>query len=82
VSRSANDAPRQRIVAIAEILPGVHHWTAQHPRQRFTVSSYWLDDGGVEHVLLAHGEPMLGDGGEQLRQLIADGGQTARDAFA
>lgn len=217
----------QDSVAIAEILPGVHHWTAQHPRQRFTVSSYWLDDGGVaidpvipsegidwfarrptpatavvlsnrhhyrdsgalnerfgcpilvpraglhefthgqpvnpydpgdelaggllaveigalapddgalylaslralwladsvvraftpgsrpgfvidslmddppgtkrglvvalgsvldtyeiEHVLLAHGEPMLGDGGEQLRQLITDGGQTAGDAFA
>jgi hypothetical protein len=217
----------QDSVAIAEILPGVHHWTAQHPRQRFTVSSYWLDDGGVaidpvipsegidwfarrptpatavvlsnrhhyrdsgalnerfgcpilvpraglhefthgqpvnpydpgdelaggllaveigalapddgalylaslralwladsvvraftpgsrpgfvidslmddppgtkrglvvalgsvldtyaiEHVLLAHGEPMLGDGGEQLRQLITDGGQTASDAFA
>jgi hypothetical protein len=41
-----------------------------------------LDAHEVEHVLLAHGEPMLGDGGEQLRRLIADGGRTAGDAFA
>jgi len=34
-------------MAIAEILPGVHHWTAPHPRHGFTVSSYWLEDGGV-----------------------------------
>jgi hypothetical protein len=30
-----------------EVLPGVHHWTAVHPRIHFEVSSYWLDDGGV-----------------------------------
>ena len=34
-------------MAIAEILPGVHHWTAPHPKHGFIVSSYWLDDGGV-----------------------------------
>jgi hypothetical protein len=34
-------------MAIAEILPGVHHWTATHPTHGFTVSSYWLEDGGV-----------------------------------
>jgi hypothetical protein len=32
-------------MAITEILPGVHHWTAQHPRHGFKVSSYWLDAG-------------------------------------
>lgn len=30
-----------------EILPGVYHWTAIHPRIRAEVSSYWLDDDGV-----------------------------------
>ncbi|MGH2914965.1 MAG: hypothetical protein ACRDMX_08250 [Solirubrobacteraceae bacterium] len=30
-----------------EILPGVHHWTAEHPRSRVHGSSYWLPDGGV-----------------------------------
>jgi hypothetical protein len=40
-----------------------------------------LDEHDVEHVLLAHGPPMLEDGGEQLRELIADGGRTAADAF-
>jgi Metallo-beta-lactamase superfamily len=30
-----------------EILPGVFHWTAMHPKIHFEVSSYWLEDGGV-----------------------------------
>src|SRR5438067_9776792 len=30
-----------------EVLPGVFHWTARHPRIGIEVSSYWLDDAGV-----------------------------------
>lgn len=30
-----------------EILPGVFHWPAMHPRIHIEVSSYWLEDGGV-----------------------------------
>jgi hypothetical protein len=30
-----------------EVLPGVFHWTARHPRIRIEVSSYWLEDSGV-----------------------------------
>lgn len=30
-----------------EILPGVFHWTATHPKIHFEVSSYWLEDAGV-----------------------------------
>jgi glyoxylase-like metal-dependent hydrolase (beta-lactamase superfamily II) len=30
-----------------EILPGVFHWTARHPRIGIEVSSYWLDQPGV-----------------------------------
>ena len=30
-----------------EILPGVFHWTAKHPRIGIEVSSHWLEDGGV-----------------------------------
>ena len=30
-----------------EVLPGVFHWTAIHPRIRIEVSSYWLENGGV-----------------------------------
>jgi hypothetical protein len=30
-----------------EVLPGVYHWEATHPRISFDVSSYWLEDGGV-----------------------------------
>lgn len=30
-----------------EVLPGVFHWTAPHPKIRIEVSSYWLDEEGV-----------------------------------
>lgn len=30
-----------------EILAGLFHWTAKHPRIHVEVSSYWLEDGGV-----------------------------------
>lgn len=33
--------------AIREVLPGVHHWTAMHPRIRLPVDSYYLDAAGV-----------------------------------
>jgi hypothetical protein len=32
---------------VEEILPGVFHWTAVHPKIHIQVSSYWLDDAGV-----------------------------------
>jgi hypothetical protein len=32
---------------IREILPGVFHWTAPHPRIGIEVSSYWLEESGV-----------------------------------
>ncbi|HEV2922613.1 MAG TPA: hypothetical protein VGW98_01150 [Solirubrobacteraceae bacterium] len=30
-----------------EVLPGVFHWSAIHPRIRTEVSSYWIEDTGV-----------------------------------
>jgi glyoxylase-like metal-dependent hydrolase (beta-lactamase superfamily II) len=30
-----------------EIAPGIHHWTARHPKIGIEVSSYWLPDAGV-----------------------------------
>lgn len=30
-----------------EVLPGVHHWTAPHPKIGIEVDSYWLEDSGV-----------------------------------
>jgi hypothetical protein len=30
-----------------ELLPGVFHWTAVHPKIHVEVSSYWIEDGGV-----------------------------------
>lgn len=33
--------------SVQEVLPGVFHWTARHPRIGIEVSSYWLDESGV-----------------------------------
>jgi hypothetical protein len=32
---------------VQEVLPGVFHWTARHPRIHSEVSSYWLEPEGV-----------------------------------
>jgi hypothetical protein len=34
-------------MAIREILPGIFHWTTDHPNIHVPVSSYWLEDAGV-----------------------------------
>jgi hypothetical protein len=34
-------------VGVQEVLPGLFHWTAPHPRIGVPVSSYWLDGEGV-----------------------------------
>jgi len=47
-----------------EIRPGLHHWTAAHPKIRIEVSSYWIADA---KALL---DPLLPSGGiEALREL-------------
>jgi hypothetical protein len=35
------------LALVQEVLPGLFHWTARHPRIGVLVSSYWLDDEGV-----------------------------------
>jgi hypothetical protein len=35
------------VAAMLEVLPGVYHWTALHPRIHRQVSCYWLEDTGV-----------------------------------
>jgi hypothetical protein len=32
---------------VQEVLPGVFHWTARHPRIQVEVSSYWIEEPGV-----------------------------------
>ena len=32
---------------IREVLPGVHHWTAIHPRIRLPVDSYFIESAGI-----------------------------------
>jgi hypothetical protein len=40
-----------------------------------------LDDYEFEHLLLAHGLPLVGDGRAELERLVREGGRTANDAF-
>jgi hypothetical protein len=40
-----------------------------------------LDEFEFEHLLLAHGLPLVSDGRRKLEQLVRDGGRTASDAF-
>jgi hypothetical protein len=42
---------------VNEILPGVWHWTAQHPNTHQRASSYYLEDAGVAL------DPLLPEGG-------------------
>jgi hypothetical protein len=35
------------VSGIEEVLPGVFHWTARHPKIHIEVSSYWLEEAGV-----------------------------------
>lgn len=40
-----------------------------------------LDEHAFEHLLLAHGLPLVGNGRAELEQLVREGGRTASDAF-
>jgi len=40
-----------------------------------------LDDYEFEHLMLAHGLPLVGNGREELEALVRDGGRTGEDAF-
>jgi hypothetical protein len=40
-----------------------------------------LDDHQFDHLLLAHGLPLVGNGRNELEALVRDGGRTASDAF-
>ena len=65
-----------------EILPGVWHWTAEHPRIHQEVSSFYLEDAGA--VL----DPMLPEGGMdafgdwQIDQVILSNRLHTRDTEA
>jgi hypothetical protein len=37
----------QGVGSVHEVLPGVFHWPAMHPRIHIEVSSYWFEDGAV-----------------------------------
>ncbi|MGH2844072.1 MAG: MBL fold metallo-hydrolase [Solirubrobacteraceae bacterium] len=52
--------------------------------RRALLSAYerLLAEVQFEHLLLAHGLPLVGDGRTELERLVAEGGRTASEAFA
>jgi hypothetical protein len=47
LSATEADGDRDSVRSVQEVLPGVFHWTARHPKIQIEVSSYWLDEPGV-----------------------------------
>ncbi len=59
-----------------EIIPGVHRWLREHPNIHKPVSSAegHLLELEPQHLLLAHGPPVVGSGGEALAEFVASAG--------
>jgi hypothetical protein len=59
-----------------EIAPGIHHWTAPHPKIKMNVSSYWLE---APRVLL---DPLdVPDDVEGVTEIVLSNRHHKRDAF-
>ena len=59
-----------------EIAPGIHHWTAPHPKIKMNVSSYWLE---APRVLL---DPLDVPGDvREVREIVLSNRHHKRDAF-
>lgn len=54
---------------------------AQTKRGLLAVFSRVLDELTFEHLLLAHGLPLVGNGRAELQEFVRSGGRTATDAF-
>ncbi len=53
-----------------EVLPGVLHWTAKHPKLGIVVSSYWMPAAGVLFDPLVPGEGIEAFGTEPPRAIL------------
>jgi hypothetical protein len=59
-----------------EIAPGIHHWTAPHPKIKMNVSSYWLE---APRVLL---DPLDVPGDvREVREIVLSNRHHKREAF-
>jgi hypothetical protein len=77
IVRSPTDAA-SRIGWVADSLMDDPEETKDGLLQAF---SEVLADYEFEHLLLAHGLPLVGNGRSELEQLVREGGRTASDAF-
>lgn len=77
IVRSATD-PASRIGWVIDSLMDDPEETKEGLLQAF---GGVLADYQFEHLLLAHGLPLVGNGRSELEQLVSEGGRTASDAF-
>jgi hypothetical protein len=77
IVRSPTD-PSSRIGWVADSLMDDPEQTKAGLLEAF---SQVLADYEFEHLLLAHGLPLVGNGRSELEQLVSEGGRTAGDAF-
>jgi hypothetical protein len=65
-----------------EILPGVWHWTARHPKIHIRVSSYWLEEPAVaiDPLLPDEGLDWFRRDGRTVRQIVLTNRHHSRDA--
>lgn len=77
IVRSSTD-PTSRIGWVIDALMDDPEETKDGLLQAF---SEVLDDYQFEHLLLAHGLPLVGNGRTELEALVREGGRTASDAF-
>jgi hypothetical protein len=62
-----------------EIAPGIHHWTALHPKIHQQVSSYWIEPAGLLIDPLFEGDP---PGGLDVRHVVLTNRHHFRSADA
>jgi hypothetical protein len=77
IVRSPTD-PASRIGWVPDSLMGDAEQTKRGLLEAFTAV---LKDYEFEHLLLAHGLPLVGNGRAELEALVREGGRTAQDAF-
>jgi len=69
--------PQGRDGALGFVPDGLMDEPEQTKQGLLAACARLLDELDFEHLLLAHGGPVIGDGRERLRELLRDGGRTA-----
>jgi len=73
--------PHDPTAKIGWVVDGLMDDPPDTKRELLAAFSRILDSVEFDHLLLAHGLPLIGDGRAELEELVQVGGRTAEDAF-